>query len=284
MPLLHDQMTRAVPIVLAPTGMVPTRMMNPSVPLQPKEIVRDVRAAVALGITSVHLHARDADDMPTWRREVYREIILGIRSIAPDLIINVSTSGRDWPEFARRAEVLTLEGDAKPDLASLTLSSLNFVGGPSVNAPQMIRDLAQAMQERGIVPELEAFDLGMINMVNVLRKEGLITGVVPLNLLFGNIAGMQLTPTEFAAAVACVPNDVLWSATGLGDFQGPAQALAINFGGGVRVGLEDSIFLDRARRAQATNLTLLERVHRQLELAERTMMTSTEFRTLVLRP
>lgn len=282
MPLLLDRLTQPAPIVLAPTGMVPTRAMSPHVPLQPDEIVRDVKAAAALGITSVHLHARDTDGNPTWRADVYRRIILGIREAVPDLAINVSTSGRTWSEFERRAEVLTLDDDARPDLASLTLSSLNFVGGPSVNAPNMIRDLARFMQERGIVPELEAFDLGMINMVNVLRREGLITGVVPLNLLFGNIARMQPTPTEFAAAIACVPDDVLWSATGLGDFQGVAQAMAIHAGGGVRVGLEDGLHLDRGRTTLATNCTLLERVHRCLGMAERRMMTSAEFRALVL--
>jgi uncharacterized protein (DUF849 family) len=281
-PLLLELLRRPAPIVLAPTGMVPTRTGSAFVPLQPDEIVADVRAALELGISAVHLHARTPDDEPTWQREVYAEIIQRIRALAPELVINVSTSGRNWPEFEKRADVLRLEGDAKPDLASLTLSSLNFAGGPSVNSLQMVRDLARAMRERRIVPELEVFDLGMINVIHVLRREELLDGVVPVNLLFGNIAGMQPTPTEFAAAVTSLPADVLWSATGIGDFQGVAQAMAIHAGGGVRVGLEDGLFLDRERLVPATNLTLLGRVHRYLELAERSMMSAKEFRATVL--
>lgn len=281
MSFLLEGRNEPAPVVLAPTGMVPTRRANPNVPLQPKEIIEDVRRAVSLGITSVHLHARDSDDAPTWRRDVYREIILGIRSFAPDVVINVSTSGRNWSEFEYRADVLLLDGDAKPDLASLTLSSMNFVSGPSVNSPEMIRRLASKMLERGIVPELEAFDLGMINMIHVLRREGLLSGLVPLNLLFGNIAGMQPSLVEFSAAVSCVPTDVLWSATGIGDFQSIAQSMAINAGGGVRVGLEDGLYMDRDRKIPATNIALLDRVHRQLDLAERRAMTPLEFRRLI---
>ena len=241
-----------------------------------------MRAAVACGITAVHLHARAPGDEPTWQRAIYAELIQRIREFAPDLVINVSTSGRHWSDLERRTDALHLEGDAKPDLASLTLSSLNFANGPSVNSLETVQELARTMQERAIVPELEVFDLGMINVIHVLRRKGLIDGVVPVNLLFGNIAGMQPTQTEFAAAVGSLPEDVLWSATGLGDFQGVAQAMAIHAGGGVRVGLEDGLHLDRARTVPATNLMLLDRVHRHLELAERSMMSAEEFRAIVV--
>ena len=109
---------------LAPTGVVPTRDMSPHVPLQPDEIVADVLAAAEAGITIAHLHARDVRGAPTYRREVYARIIGGIRERAPDLVICVSCSGRQARLFEQRAEVLDLDGDLKPDMASLTLSSL----------------------------------------------------------------------------------------------------------------------------------------------------------------
>ena len=189
MPALLTALDRPVPIVLAPTGMVPTRAMTPHVPLTPDEIARDVAAAAEIGITSVHLHARDAEGVPTWDREVYARIVGAVRERAPDVVINVSTSGRTWSELEKRADVLALDGDLKPDLASLTLSSLNFIGGASVNAPDVIRGLATIMRDRGIVPELEIFDLGMLNFAHVLRKEGLLPGPVVANLFFGNVAG-----------------------------------------------------------------------------------------------
>ena len=111
----------------APTGMIPTRKMTSLVPLAVDEIVEDVHSAVDIGITMVHLHARDeSKEAPTYRAEVYERIIEGIRSFSQDLIIAVSTSGRTFYEFEKRAEPLQLEGNLKPDMGSLTLSSLNF--------------------------------------------------------------------------------------------------------------------------------------------------------------
>ena len=139
MSTLLDQLSSPCPIVLAPTGMVPTRAMTPHVPLTPAEIAADVRAAAEVGISSVHLHARDEDGEPAWERRIYAEIIDRVRSECPDVVINVSTSGRTWSEVEKRADVLALDGDLKPDMASLTLSSLNFMSGASVNAPDTVR-------------------------------------------------------------------------------------------------------------------------------------------------
>lgn len=278
MPALLSALDRPAPIVLAPTGMVPTRAMTPHVPITPEEIARDVAAAAALGITSVHLHARDADGAPTWDREVYARIVGAVRDRAPEVLINVSTSGRTWSELEKRADCLALDGDLKPDLASLTLSSLNFLGSASVNAPDTVRGLATIMRDRGIVPELEIFDLGMVNMAHVLRKEGLVPPTAVANLFFGNIAGMQANAAEVGLAVERLPEDILWAGAGLGDFQLTAQALAVAVGGGVRVGLEDGIWFDRGRTTLATNESLVERVHGLLELHGRPMMTPAELR------
>jgi uncharacterized protein (DUF849 family) len=256
--------------------------MTPHVPIQPAEIAADVARAIEVGITAVHLHARDTDGTPTWKRDIYADIISRIREVAPDLVIAVSTSGRAWSDLDKRADVLSLTGDLKPDVASLTLSSMNFIDGPSVNAPETIRALARIMKERGITPELEVFDLGMLNFARVLRKEGLLVGVVPANLFFGNIAGMQPTLIEMAAATSSVPDDVMWCGAGIGVYQGISQLLSVAAGGGVRVGLEDGIHFDRARRQLATNVSLVERTHRMLELAGRRMMTPGEYRQKVL--
>jgi len=281
-PSLLERLAASAPIVLAPTGMVPTKAMTPHVPVTPHEIAQDVASAAAIGISSVHLHARDAQGDPAWERNIYAEIIGRVRDLTPDIVINVSTSGRSWSELEKRADVLALDGDLKPDMASLTLSSLNFLSGPSVNAPDVIRGLARVMLDRGIVPELEIFDLGMLNFATVLRKEGLLVGPVAANLFFGNIAGMQPTPGEFGIVVDRVPDETTWSGAGIGAFQSTAQSLAIAGGGGVRVGLEDGIYYDRARATLATNSSLVERVHAMLEIAGRDAMTPMEYRTTVL--
>lgn len=278
MSALLTDLDRPAPLVLAPTGMVPTRAMTPHVPLTPAEIAADVAAAASIGITSVHLHARGDDGDPTWEREVYRRIVGAVREAAPDVVINVSTSGRTWSEVERRADCLALDGDLKPDLASLTLSSLNFLTQASINSPDTIHALAQIMLDRGIVPELELFDLGMVNYVHVLQRKGLLPGPVVANMFFGNVAGMQVTLAEMGLAIDRLPPGTIWSGAGLGDFGLPVQAHSVAAGGGVRVGLEDGIWFDRGRTRLATNPMLVERVHELLALHGRSMMTPTELR------
>lgn len=282
MPLLREQLDTPVPVVLAPTGMIPTKAMTPHVPISPAEIADDVSSAVSFGISAVHLHARDDDGVPTWNREVYAEIITRIRERHPDLVINVSTSGRHFFELEKRADVLALDGDIKPEVASLTMSSLNFLDGASLNSPETIRALATIMRDRGIVPELEIFDLGMVNFAHVLQREGILIGDFPANIFLGNIAGIQATPTELGLAIDRLPPRAHWNGAGLGDAQVTATMMAIAAGGGVRVGLEDGIYLDHRREQLATNPALVERVHRTVDLVGRRVMTPAEYRTLVL--
>jgi 3-keto-5-aminohexanoate cleavage enzyme len=281
MPALLSDLNRPVPIVLAPTGMVPTKAMTPHVPVTPDEIARDVAAAAALGITSVHLHARADDGVPTWTRDTYARIVGAVRDRVPDVVINVSTSGRTWSELERRADCLALDGDLKPELASLTLSSLNFINGASVNSPEVIRGLARIMLDRGITPELEIFDMGMVNVVHVLRKEGLLPGAVVANLFFGNVSGLQATPSEMGLAIDRLPSDAVWSGAGLGSFALAAQTISVASGGGVRVGLEDGIHEDRSRTRLATNPGLVERIHRLVELSDRRVMRPDELRSVL---
>lgn len=85
------------PVVLAPTGMIPTREQTPHVPLTPAAIAKDVAECAALGISSVHIHARDEAGRPDWRRETYARIVGAVREAAPEVLINVSTSGRTGP-------------------------------------------------------------------------------------------------------------------------------------------------------------------------------------------
>lgn len=157
----------------APTGMIPTKQMTPYGAIGIQEVVEDVHAAYELGVTIVHLHARDeVTGVPTYRPEVYGKLIEGIRDFAKDLILCVSMSGRTFEELEKRAAPLQLEGDLKPDMGSLTLSSVNFNQIASVNSPQTIQALAAEMKRRGVLAELEAFDAGMINYAKYLERKG----------------------------------------------------------------------------------------------------------------
>lgn len=244
-----------------PTGMIPTKEMTPHVPIRPEEIIKDVLEAVELGINMVHLHAREYDTgFPTYKKEIYEEIICGIRKENKDLVICVSTSGRNFSEFEKRSECLDLPGELKPDFGSLTLSSLNFNHQASVNAPQMIKALAQKMLDNNIRPELEAFDLGMINYANYLIGKGLIKPPYYFNLILGNIACAQANLLSLGLMIKELPSGSIWSAGGIGNWQLKMNAMSIMEGGGVRVGLEDNIYFDDDRKQLAENRQLVERI------------------------
>ncbi len=244
-----------------PTGMIPTKEMTPHVPVQPEEIANEILEAAELGVNMVHIHARDPEtECPTYRKDVYAEIIQGVRKHRKDLVLCVSTSGRDWPEFEKRAEVLDLTGDLKPDFGSLTLSSLNFNKQASINTPQTIQALAARMLERGIRPELEAFDLGMINYANYLIHKKLIEPPYYFNLILGNIACAQANMLSLGLMVRELPEGAVWSAGGIGKEQLKVNTLALLSGGGVRSGLEDNIWFDEERTHLATNMEILKRL------------------------
>ncbi len=116
--------SRPVLVNLAPTGVVPTKRDNPFVPITADEIAADVLSCAKIGITSVHLHARDPEGRQTHKGTAYAKIIERIRAATPEVVLCVTCSGRTVSEFSARSEVLDLTGDVRPDMASLTLGSM----------------------------------------------------------------------------------------------------------------------------------------------------------------
>ena len=152
---MTDTLNKKFILNFTPTGMIPTKEMTPHVPVKPEEIITQVLEVAELGVNMVHLHAREPETgEPTYRKEIYAEIIRGIRKESKNLVLGVSTSGRNFSEFEKRSECLESKGDARPDFGSLTLSSLNFNKQASINTPEMIQRLAKKMIDLGIRPEL----------------------------------------------------------------------------------------------------------------------------------
>ncbi len=244
------------------TGMVPRKKDTPHIPITPPEIIEDAFRCYQAGASTVHLHVRDEAENPTYKKELYAQIIEGIRTVCSDMIICVSTSGRVHNTFEKRSEVLELEGDLKPDMASLTMGSLNFPKQPSINSPEMIQNLALKMKERGIMPEIEIFEFGMINTTKVLMNKGILTAPLYCNLLLGSIYSAQATMFDLSYMVKSLPPEVQWGAAGIGRFQLSMNLAAMLMGGHVRVGLEDNIFFDNDRVELATNEALINRLVR----------------------
>ena len=174
--------------------------------------------------------------------------------------------------------MLSLTGPAKPDMGSLTLGSLNLAREASVNAPDVIRELAQRMQAAGIAPELEAFEPGMLAFAERLRQEDLLPERPYVNVLLGNLGTAPASVPMLAAFLAVMPERATWALAGIGRYQLDTALLAIATGAGVRIGIEDNIHLDRERTRLATNSQLVERVVRMAELAERPLATPRQVR------
>lgn len=269
-----------------PTGMLIGKHQTPHIPLTPEEIIADVREACGIGISSVHLHARHpVSGDPVWEKEYFEEIILGIRAFAPELVVSVTTSGRVYNTYEKRSDVLSLDGDAKPDLASLTLSSLNFNRTASINDPDMIRALAERMKEREIKPELEVFDAGMVNYARYLIRKGILTPPYFFNLILGNIACAQADLLHAGVMINDLPEDSVAVLGGIGNSQLPINTLAVAMGYGVRLGLEDNIWMDEERTVLASNADYLRRIRSISDAVGRELCTSAELRSLLdLKP
>jgi 3-keto-5-aminohexanoate cleavage enzyme len=248
-------------INFTPTGLIPTKEMTAHVPVSPDEITSEVLEVAELGVSMVHLHAREPDTgIPTFKKDIYERIIKGIRRENKGLILCVSTSGRLFPEYGQRSECLDLDSEVKPDFASLTLSSVNFNRHASINSPDTIQKLADKMREKGIKPEFEVFDLGMINYAKYLIKKGYYEPPFYFNLILGNIACAQADMLHLGVMVRELPEGSVWSVGGVGNYQLKANVMGILSGGGVRVGLEDNVWYDEDRTKLATNRELIERV------------------------
>jgi 3-keto-5-aminohexanoate cleavage enzyme len=266
------------------TGMTGRRERVAHLPVTAEQIADDAARCFAAGATVVHLHARDGDERPEWRRTAYAELIGEIRRRCPGIVVCATTSGREVPEIDRRADVLELDGDARPDLASLTLGSLNFPSGPSVNAIATIEELARRMADRGIRPELEIFDLGMAHLAQRLAERGLLGEAPYANLLLGFPNGAPADARALVALVDGLPRRTTWAAAGFGAFQRPANALAVAMGGHVRTGLEDNPHLDHIERVPATNVELVARAAAQAEAVGRPVATPAQARALLGLP
>jgi uncharacterized protein (DUF849 family) len=260
------------------TGMVPRRARVPHLPVTGAQIADDAERCFAAGATIVHLHARAADESPEWRRDAYAELIPEIRRRCPGIVVCATTSGRTFGELHQRADVLSLEGDARPDMASLTLGSLNFRDVASVNAPDMIRALAERMDAAGIRPELEIFDTGMAYLAHQMLAEGLLSTPMYANVLLGSPNTAPANMRSLAALVDALPKDSVWAAAGIGAFQLAMNAISVFAGGHVRTGLEDNPHFDHVARTPASNPQLVERVTELAAVAGRSISTPQQTR------
>ncbi len=261
-------------INFTPTG-TQTNKENSFAPLTPNEIIEEVHEAYELGITLTHIHARDPITFEnTYKKNVYREIIDGIRKHCSDLSICVSLTGRQYPEFEKRSEVLELY----PDMGSLTMSSLNFPKSASVNEPNMILKLIQKMDEYGVIPEIECFDSGMLNYTNYLISKNVLKGPHYINVILGNIYNAQSDLATVSSIYNHKPTNSYMCIGGIGKEQLKSNILGLFYFDGIRVGLEDNLYFKD--KEKTTNIELLKRIHRLMFEMDINILNHKEFKEL----
>lgn len=166
-------------------------------------------------------------------------------------------------------------------MASLTLGSLNFPQYPSVNSMDTIKELAAMTNKRGILPELEIFELGFINTAKYLVRKSYLKKPLHFCLLLGSLGSVPANVSDLSALVQSLPSESNWSATGIGRFQTQINIAAILMGGHVRIWIEDSIYFNYPKEVLATNVQLVERIVRIAKEVNRDIATPRETREIL---
>lgn len=242
-------------ITIAPTGNVPTKEINASTPVTPEEIVADLQVCEAMGASVAHIHVRDAEGKPTSDRSLFKEVLDLMDEKKLNIIRQVSTGARgggNTPEW--RGQML----DLNIEMASLSTGSSNFPNAVNANAPDLVKYLIHKMAANDVKPEIEAFDVAMIDNAKFFLKKGVLKAPLHFNLVMnvpGSIAG---TPKNLLHMIESLPSDSTFSVMGVGRAQIQMLAMAIAMGGHVRTGMEDVLVLKD--ESPASNRLLVQQV------------------------
>jgi 3-keto-5-aminohexanoate cleavage enzyme len=267
-------------ITVAPTGAEVAKSDVPALPVTLDELVATAKECEALGASVIHVHIRDADARPTLDLGRLRDTVAALRD-GTDLIVQLSSGGAVTDPEADRLRVL----EAAPDMASCTMGTVNFGDDVFMNRWEFIVDLHTRMQDTGVVPEYEIFDLGhLTSLQRLLDRYGLPAGGhVHVDLVMGVPGGM---PGTAAALIACeaalrdLPEGTTFSATGIGRTTIPVMLASLAAGGHLRVGMEDTITYAKGRPVES-NMQLVARAVGFAQLAQRPPATTAQAREML---
>ena len=271
-------MSTPVVITVAITGAVPRKADNPAVPVTPSEQIESTHEAFEAGASLVHIHVRNPDQSPGSDPERYAQVQEGVRKHCPGMIVQFSTGGRGRDQAARGAML-----HLKPDMASLATGSVNFPTNIYENPPDFVEGLARTMQENGIKPEIEVFDLAMLYNAANLVKKGLIDANAHVQFVMGipNALPMRRSIFDFLRSeLAAVLPNATWVAAGIGRFQFEVNQMCLAAGGHCRTGLEDNTRYDATRLA-TSNAELVKKIVDVCDQYDRRPATAKEAREIL---
>jgi uncharacterized protein (DUF849 family) len=269
------------PVILtcAITGNLTTREQTPHLPVTPAQIAQSAIEAADAGAAVAHIHVRHPETgMPSMEITHYRETVDRIRDARPDLIINLTTGpggrfvpSRDEPRIAAAGTTL-LPPEARvehiallrPDICTLDLNTMNSGAAVVINTPGNVRRMAAVIREAGVKPEIELFDSGDIALLHDLIRDGTLDPAPLCSIVTGVRYGFQPSTQTALYAAGLLPAGSPWAGFGIGRAAFPMVAQSVLAGGHARIGLEDTVYLDRGVLAPS-NAALVVKARRIVE-------------------
>ena len=265
-------------ITAAITGSRITREATPYIPITPEDIVTSATECEEAGASIVHIHVRDPHTgLGTQDIGLFRQVVEPLRE-KTDLILCLTTSGIPGRNLNIEERLTPLE--LEPELASFDAGSINLGGSAFINTPEFLQAAAIRMKEKGVKPELEIFDVGMMVTCLRMREEGYLTDPLHFQFVLGTPWGIPGTPKSLLHLLDYLPERFTWSVIGIGKAHLPICMMGLILDGHIRVGMEDNIYYRKGELAN-TNAQLVERIVRIAKEYGREVATPEEARKIL---
>jgi len=266
-------------ITAAITGAETTKEMNPNLPTTPKEQAECAAECVKAGASVIHLHVRDKNGRPSQSLDDFKASIGAIRAACnPVPIIQISTGGAVGEAMEKRiAPIVHL----KPEMASLNINSMNFGDDIFLNHPADVEKLAMHMRDLKVVPEVEVYDAGDIELAQRLQKKGLLGQRIHYQFVLGVPGGLSGEAYNLIHMQRLITSRDSWAVAGVGRYETTLSVMAVVMGGFVRVGFEDNVFYHKGTLAKS-NAELVARITRVAKEVGREVASPEEAKKILL--
>jgi len=281
-------MSKKVIITAALSGAATMKNQIDSVPYEPKEFAEEAARCYKAGASMVHIHAREENGMPTHDVARIKATHDAIKEKTPELIVNLSSAvGMGKTPEQRITQILEI----KPEMASLNTNTMNFsivdrktgkifIDFIFENTFTMLQDFGKGMEENGIKPEVEVYDMGGLDNWKIVAKQGIFSKPYNFNFVWGVAGGMAFRPDLFMVLKNALPEDANYTTCGVGLDEFPAINMSCLSGGHMRVGLEDNIKLPNGELAKGS-FELVEWATRICEILGKEIATPDEAREIM---